>query len=182
MRIDDRRRFTIADGMILVASTALALVAARSKIVDPSMPRTTWAWAVPNLTWVGLAFTLALIPIRLGRPRPARDELWRQPGLLACVSVAIALLISILEQVVSISTFAMRRPNISLRGEFGPILEETIYRLPGQAILVIAASWTILALGGRWKAERGWIDRAGRVIGVYWIVINLVSWCSVFFV
>ncbi len=168
--------------MILVAMTALALVAARSKIVDATMPRTTWAWAVPNLTWIGMAITLALIAIRLRRPRPDRDLLWQQPGYVACISVAIALLISILQQVVSDFTIFLKMPNISFRNEFGSIFEETLYRLPAQAILVVAASWAILVLGGHWKSEPGWIDRTGRAIGVFWIVINLVSWCSVFFV
>ncbi len=176
---ESRRRFTISDGMILVAATALALVAARSKIVVPTMGQTHWARAEPNLTWAGLAFTLALIPIRLNRPRSVREDLWRQPGLVACISVAIALLISILQQVVSSLAICLRMPKISLRNELGQIFEETIYRLPAQAILVIVASWTILALGRRWKAEPGWIDRAGRVIGAYWIVINLMSWCSI---
>jgi hypothetical protein len=31
-------------------------------------------------------------------------------------------------------------------------------------------SWITLALTGRWRSERSWIDRAGRLIGVVWLI------------
>jgi hypothetical protein len=39
--------------------------------------------------------------------------------------------------------------------------------------LAIAALWVVLALGHRWRASPGWIDRLGRLIGggcVVWSV------------
>ena len=33
----------------------------------------------------------------------------------------------------------------------------------------VASSWIVLALSGRWRAERGWIDCIGTLIGILWI-------------
>jgi hypothetical protein len=33
----------------------------------------------------------------------------------------------------------------------------------------VAAIWSLLALSGRWRPERSWIDRLGRLLGVAWI-------------
>lgn len=33
----------------------------------------------------------------------------------------------------------------------------------------VAAIWMLLALSGRWRPERSWIDRLGRLLGVAWI-------------
>ncbi len=182
MNTDGRRRFTIADGMILIAATAFALVAIRATLVDASgMTVSPWAWAEPRLTWVGLAFTLAFLPIRLRRPRPDRAGLWRQPGWVACVSVMISLLVSLFQQVLSDATLILRRPVPRLRHVLEQIPQETLLRLPMHAVIVIVATWIVLHRGGQWNAEPGWVNRSGRAIAVYWVVINLLSWISVLF-
>jgi hypothetical protein len=41
----------------------------------------------------------------------------------------------------------------------------------------VAGAWLALALSGRWRPERDWLDRAGRALGVCWIVSPLIaSW------
>ena len=39
----------------------------------------------------------------------------------------------------------------------------------------VAAAWLALAVAGRWRPERSWIDRLGRVLGVAWIVITAAA-------
>jgi hypothetical protein len=39
--------------------------------------------------------------------------------------------------------------------------------------LAVLTSWTTLLVGCRWRAERSWIDRIGRMLGVYWIATGL---------
>ena len=34
------------------------------------------------------------------------------------------------------------------------------------------AVWIVLALGGRWQPERTSVDRAGRILEVYWIALD----------
>ena len=40
----------------------------------------------------------------------------------------------------------------------------------------VAAAWTIQAIGGRWRPEPTWIDRAGRLLGAFWIVTTPFPW------
>jgi hypothetical protein len=39
----------------------------------------------------------------------------------------------------------------------------------------IAAAWLILALSGRWRPERTWIDRLGCLIGLAWIALEIAG-------
>jgi hypothetical protein len=45
----------------------------------------------------------------------------------------------------------------------------------GTAFGVVMA-WFTLAVGGRWRPERSWHDRAGRVLGCYLILGFLFAW------
>ena len=35
----------------------------------------------------------------------------------------------------------------------------------------IAACWLVLIVGRRWRPEPSWIDRCGRALGAYWILL-----------
>ncbi len=41
------------------------------------------------------------------------------------------------------------------------------------AAALILAVWLVAAVGGTMKSERSWIDRAGRALGMFWIVSAL---------
>ena len=36
--------------------------------------------------------------------------------------------------------------------------------------------WCTLSLSGRWRPEASWIDRSGRLGGVTWIGVTVLSW------
>jgi hypothetical protein len=40
---------------------------------------------------------------------------------------------------------------------------------------IVAVMWIVLAAAGVWQSEPGWIDRAGRCLGWYWIVSGIIS-------
>jgi hypothetical protein len=41
----------------------------------------------------------------------------------------------------------------------------------------IASVWIVMWLSGTWRADPSWIDRAGRALGIYWIMISaLFGW------
>jgi hypothetical protein len=42
--------------------------------------------------------------------------------------------------------------------------------MPGLAVTV---AWSMLALSGRWQSEPTWLDRAGRTLGLAWVVLML---------
>ena len=39
----------------------------------------------------------------------------------------------------------------------------------------VALVWLVVAGGGRWLPEPTWVDRAGRVLGVTWLVLMPVT-------
>jgi hypothetical protein len=45
----------------------------------------------------------------------------------------------------------------------------------------VGAAWTVLWLAGVWRAERSWIDRTGRVLGIYWILNSAIGLPALFF-
>ena len=98
MRTQRGRRVTIADGMVLIAAMTVGLAMARSyarslyrDIPAPSSLRT---FLLFQGTMPCLVFTLmlALIPLRLRRPRPRLGSLVRQPGFAACCAARRPLL------------------------------------------------------------------------------------------
>jgi hypothetical protein len=156
---------TLSDAMILVGVTAAGLATAR--VCLRVMPGSDPAFAVRmSAVFVALALTIALIPLRLRRPRPRRPG--RHPGIVACCAVALALALILAEQA-----------NSWLKPADGPALAVPHYRTINLVFDLlrldlyspaVAGAWLALALSGRWRPERDWFDRAGRALGVCWIV------------
>jgi hypothetical protein len=178
---DTRRRFTIADGMILIAASAASMVDLRPLLSDTALIF-PWLWfALPRLICAGLAFTTALTAIRLRRPRPGREDLWCRPGWVACVSVAIGLAFGVVDATLSIAALIRQGPTVTALVMAVDVFQAVLFGAPAQVVVALAAAWTVLALSGRWRSESGWIDRAGRAIGVYWIVLAVLDLSSRFF-
>jgi hypothetical protein len=59
-------------------------------------------------------------------------------------------------------------------------LEESFWtaywEIPARAGQTVAVLWFALAVSGRWETDRGWIDRAGRILGVFWLVEAPIWW------
>ena len=174
------RRFTIADVMILIVAAALATVLARDYFTSlyvvykgKSVDRPI-ALAEGLSTCVASAILLALIPIRLRRPRPGLRRLARQPGFVASCAVAAALAAGVAQGLILISfrTWGYKR---------GPWPFQQLWAIGAEkCFFAIAGAWLLLALSGRWRAEPGWIDRLGRLMGAVWIfgilVMFLETW------
>ncbi len=166
------RRFNLGDAMILIAAGAIGLAQARVAIefmwrdlATIKVPRLdSWvAWQgflfganqlLVNATHFGTAILLtfliwlilAVLIIRLRRPRPPARSLFRQLGFAACAWPVLA--------------FAVGFP-ISLL-PLPPVVMGIV------AILVLAAaptSWFLLIASRTWQGEPGWIDRLGRIVG-----------------
>lgn len=168
------RRFTIADGMILVAAAAVATVLSRDYVASTYTVYRTMA--VDRLltvvegptTCIASAVLLALIPIRLRRPRPGLRRLVRQPGFAASCATAAALTVGLVQ---GANLVAFR--TVSPRWGTWPF--QQLWTIgAGPCPSAIAGAWLILALNGRWRAERGWIDRTGRIAAAVWIFWFLI--------
>jgi hypothetical protein len=175
--------------MVLIAALGLGLMVGRSYVRsasafsyvvhDPLSPRAAspWAWAyacVPPL----LAVSLVLWPLRLIPPRPRFLRIVRLPGLVpalvAWLALVVALAKSLLERPV------LQRVHFPKLGYLS-LIESMSLRIVAAKDLMgpaIAVSWLILWLGGGWRPERSWIDRAGRLLGVVWIVFGIVNWVA----
>jgi len=144
--------------------------------------------------------TMACLAFRLRRPRPARRRIWMQPGAAAALACALIFAVKGIEVV---AAFA-RPDILSVGAPIGQAarvrVSDSTYLLHvsvpapngligsvdlgcwGVAMAAFAAPcgygvgavWLLLAVSGRWRAERSWIDRLGRVLGVVWIAATIV--------
>jgi hypothetical protein len=174
-----RRRFTIADGMILLAATAVGLALARAvadwsleRLSNPTFPASIrrvfllQAWTI-GMDYLTLTWGLTLPILRLRPPRPGRRRLLREPGLIACGAAAFAAAFGI----------AMRLPTLLLpMAGFRTDPRQWVVSLlsTGSIGLAVAAAWSLQFLSGRWRPVPNWIDRSGRALGLFWIVAALI--------
>ena len=200
------RRFTLLDAMILVAAIAAGLAAFRAEggnhynqqsifvlreagkssfgILNSIPGRAGWfmraqRWSREAIrtTPVFTCLTLALLAIRLRRPRPDLRRLSCQPGFVAEVAVLATLAANL--------AFSAFQVALSATGQ-SSMTDPKFYATPaffvsetsqaGLAGMAVLASWATLALGGRWRPERGWIDRSGLAMGLAWAALMLLHW------
>jgi hypothetical protein len=191
-----RRRISISDAMLLTAATAVGLTIARTYSVEvlrnnlapyPSITRsllTAWMYILATLPLPAL-WSLALLALWLRLPRPPR-RLVRQPGAVACGAASLVIAV----RVIGFLTLLIRKPGTPfmtvtlLWDRFavtlshpGPVNFSTVYTSAYFAAsafgmsTAVAAAWMLLARSGRWRSEAGWLDRAGRLLGAYWVGI-----------
>jgi hypothetical protein len=179
------RRFNMADAMVLIAATAIALAfiqfqgspwilaekwfPPRDNILRPpedgDLAALTSSFLVP--------WTIALIILRLQRPRPTRRRLFLRPGFAACAIGGAMMVFLCLDEyrqrVIAYQTFAA--PSIQY-------LVALNYRI--SISFATAGLWALMAVCGQWHAEASWIDRAGRAVGTLWIILIPMRWCCPF--
>jgi hypothetical protein len=165
--------------MVLVAAAALSLVLIRDYLADAHIARNLPA-AIPNdwsiaalwrrgtvysgmLSPLAVALSLALFILRLRKPRPGLRRLLRQPGMVASSATVIATGLFVMKVLFS-EYYLARTGTVMSR----PLHWLWMMRLPWNGE-VVAVAWILLWLGGSWHSEPTWIDRAGRVLGVYWV-------------
>ena len=163
--------------MILVVAAALGTLFLRSYL--PGFSRQLAdiptfgpdSWGVWRAYWwlygPGSCFVVpwmaALIVIRLRRPRPRLIRF--QPGFVACVAVMVTL-------VPGLAWFATicQRPGFQ-----GPQGFEQAWAISTHwTSTAVIGAWLGLYLAGKWRPEPSWIDRMGRALGLYWIILNFV--------
>ena len=177
------RKFGLLDAMILVAATAAGATSIRPFLLyGLGMPDlfieffpalgsfvyTAYSDSVVKFLSPWLAsWTLACLAIRLRAPRPRFRRLMRQPGTVACVAATFAMATAAALCAAVLATVGV------------PPLEDFYHKilpyLCDSAAIAVVGAWSVANLAGRWKPEPGWIDRMGRVIGVLWILIFILS-------
>ncbi len=167
------RRFTIADVMILIAAAAVGLVMHRHHHASMNAAMAnSWVWARAQ-TWLMemapflLVSPPALLAARAIRPRPATRRIFRQPGTVACLAC-------VFQEATSEVFYFLSRFRTAIQYSFDFHLYHALYM--GSSV---ALAWGLQWLMGVWRPESGWIDRAGRGLGilliVVWILLSLLS-------
>jgi hypothetical protein len=119
-----------------------------------------------------VACTPALAAIRLHGARPRMVRLMCQPGTVGCFTalgfLATTGLVSWPVRDAVFLTIPALPAHLS-RADRSELTMAICRSNTGVGYAVLAA-WLILAFGGRWRPERGWIDLLAWLLGVGWVV------------
>jgi hypothetical protein len=195
------RRFTLLDAMVLLAATAVGLTMAvdygETSLEEnilfrygtgeddrPYFPVRPWGgWTIAKLLYCSpraaqilppflVAWSAALLVLRMVRPRPEVRGLFTQPGVTACV-------VSLAASAIGITARVLKNYYRCVMTAWGEI-DSPFYMLDcafpivaSYAAFGVVVTWGILGAGRRLDAEPTWIDRFGRAIGVLWVVVVL---------
>lgn len=178
------RPFHLFDAMILVAAAAVATYLTKVVVdFDTRWGSSRMGWSLrlgQAIEWTYPSFvaaTVALVLIRLRRPRPSLRRLCRQPGFCALGAVTALLLLGSLLGLSALVVIALQGNGMeddALRWFLGALTSSHMG-------MIVAAVWFVQGVSRRWRPERGWIDRSGRLLGFCWIVSLLVGWWLTFF-
>jgi len=188
------RKFTLLDAMIITAAVGIGLFVVRDINADWSGVTPTKLGGTINLLSaythpinpVMLAVTLSALVISIRRPRPSIRRVLRRPGTIACFG---AIAVTLLESVQGIlcdwtMSFDDANDNISefVRNCSFEDLHNTLWGvywgLPTRIGHTVTVLWLVLIISGRWHPEPNWIDRMGRILGVFWILVGILWWCK----
>jgi hypothetical protein len=173
------RKFTIVDAMILVAASAVAFVIVRPVITSGLQRAPRWAiYLAAAMAWL-ITWTPTVLLLRLRRPRPPLRRLGRQPGFAAAVAASSILTLTAF----AIALLALVR--LARRGALLGVGRPVPKPTPGWWMSVVLemgvavgpavlGAWLLLALSGRRRPARGWLDALGRVLGAAWIVLFVI--------
>ena len=186
MRVDalanrDESRFTIMDGMAMVAAAAVGVALSRSYYDQVMRVARSQPQSFEYRGWVYLA-ALAALPLvaalawcRLRRPfRPTR-RMAREPGTVAMLAAAVSVLTIAIDQVLML-TLPGPPGTRFIGGTWRPLVGPAgmLATVTGPAI---CAAWSLQWLAGYWRPRSGWIDRAGITLGMVWIALFFLrSW------
>ena len=148
----------------------------------------TWtSWTIP----FGITLTIAVLVLRFRSPRPRFARIARQPGAAACAAALFAMAARMAQEASLYALAYLTLPSSPVRLPSPPFTRfdnPGWHRLSGRMLhnivlesfpLVVSASvgiavvvaWGIQWAGGRCRPEPSWIDRAGRLLGAYWIAL-----------
>jgi hypothetical protein len=183
------RRLRLVDAMILIAVVALVLVMTRSYLRcfsvlsqlisnEPSNVRVMgtreWLYAcVPTV----VVLSAGIWPLRFTHPVRRYRRTARRPGLTVSYAAWVALAFALMRSVFDLRTplGSTHFPDVGVLGP-GDILVLRVVSMKDFIGPAVAVTWLLLWLGGGWRAEPAWIDRLGRLLGVFWIALGFALW------
>jgi hypothetical protein len=165
--------------MLLIAVAAACLAAIRSAHAERDRigVRDQGRWL--NLRWdleiesaaSQLGAATALLIAGACRPRRGRRGRFGTPGAVACASIVLFTVVRNLTRTIYLW--------LRLPGARG--LSDSLYAyliVANDAGFSVLAAWFALVLAGRWRPEPTWVDRTGRVLGLFSIVFTILLRCG----
>jgi hypothetical protein len=154
--------------MLLIAAVAIGIVGMRNCDTEMRVMqidrRHIVNWIVlPSPLLMSLATTLMLAGLL--PPRSPLHDLCRRPGFTACWVTTLVMTIGAVVMLVTNPVKITSFDGLIRCFSFGYFWPTT-----GRIGIGVLIAWTTLALTGCWRPEPSWIDRAGRVLGVAWII------------
>jgi hypothetical protein len=182
-----QRPLQIPDMLILIGGVAVAVVLIRrqwdlkfSAYLESIRPL-GWSFggifgytlvSVYVCACIGSVGAVAFLAIRLRGPRPPRPRLTTQPGLVACAAVTLVLALGEFEYLVWVKLGGIDNPfREGFNYESFLVLTDGVGYAFQRNGYAVAAAWLTLMIGRRWRPEPSWVDRSGRVIGVFWLLM-----------
>jgi hypothetical protein len=170
------RPFKLLDAMVLVAATAVGFGWVRCVwYFNTDWRLNDWLNEAPEMLLALLmVWTLATLFLRLVPPRPRIRRLVSQPGAAACGAVA---LIFALECSRYFLDSTARSRGVRWILPWARYVPAELFSLisGGPYAYAVVTAWGLLFLSRRCRPEPSWIDRAGRVTGLLWLLLALWS-------
>lgn len=173
------RRFNTADAMVLLLAVAIGLFLARRNYSRdiPSFPQSIAL--LPNFVseWAAILFpgleivTVAVALLALRPPRHSLKHLALRPGFVACGAAVIVLSMGAVANGLHLLVGAILS---YWPGGWVPYQDRDLVYLSnhvGHISYAVAVGWALLAAGGRWRPDPGWLDRLGRGFGFFWVAM-----------
>jgi hypothetical protein len=168
------KRLNLIDAMVLVAATATGLALGRA-VVSEYKSEPGVDIVVDYTTSVALMWSLAILALNLTRYYTTRLELASRPGFSALVAVVVERTSNAISY-----AFALKGPTVSMLDWIWTLLWSNVVNAErdGSVAGAVAAVWLVTAMAGCWRPEKSWIDRSGRVLGVFWLLAAVGYWSS----
>ncbi len=113
-----------------------------------------------------VSWSVALTALGLIRSGVPLRRLLARPGYVVCFAVTLEAFVWLGLIILGFGFRIFYR----LPSFWGEDIRALTLRESSTTAYLIMIWWTLLAFSRRWRPSRGWIDRAGRIIGVIWIV------------
>lgn len=155
------RRFSLFDGMVMIAATAVGFQGSLVCLGGPHLAVQAFISADPlsNILSAApclLAWQFALLVIGLRHRRQARQ--FGSAANLVAVGWCVIEFSRWMRVVLKLNQFDI--------ASLPHVLSNIQYGLGPST----AAVWLALAIGGRWRCRTDWVETAGRLIGMWWII------------
>jgi hypothetical protein len=185
-RPTSKRPFRIVDLMTLVAATAVAFGIFRYSLPSniamstfgTAFEQRLFYWAHALTPFLAL-WALAVVAIAWWDGRRGNRRETRLAGVVACCAATGAIAIAVLIFCVLYTAHVLEDQRLIPRIFSHPIQNHplppfgaiTLEEIGGAAVL---GAWSALGASRRWRTDRTWIDRFGRLVGLVWITLFVI--------